>query len=121
MMNKDGKNITCLTDGGFCTSPVYNKTNNKIAFIKLIEGRGQIMCYDFKTNSIKQITNDSMHKEECSWSPCGNYLLFSIEEKNRKQLAIHSMLTKKHTIITDKTSSITYPCWSSHSLFSRIS
>ncbi len=121
IMDKEGKNLACLSDGGFCTSPVYNSTNNKVAFIKLIEGRGQVMCYDFKTNSTKQITTDSIHKEECSWSPCGNYILFATEEKNKKQLVVHSMLTGKQSSITDGTSSITYPAWSTHSLFSKIS
>lgn len=121
MMDRNGKNLTCLTDGGFCTCPAYNPLNNKIAFIKMIEGRGQIMCYDVKKDSIKQITHDGTHKEEVSWSPCGNYILFATEDNNKKQLVVQSMLTQKRTTLTDGTSSVTYPYWSSHSLFSQTS
>ncbi len=118
IMDKNGKNITCLTDGGMCTCPSYNPINNKIAFIKIIEGKGQIMSYDCTKKTTEQLTYDGPHKDEVSWSPCGNYLLFAAEENNKNYVAVFNNATKEQKYLTDGTYNISYPYWSPYTLLS---
>jgi TolB protein len=117
-MNKKGKNLTRLTDGGFCTSPVYSSEKNKIAYVKIVKGRGQIMTYNFDTEEHKQITSDALHKEECSWSSCGNYIMFSTDNGKSKRLAVYNILTNKRTFLGSGTSDKTYPAWSAYPVYS---
>ncbi|MFS8506595.1 MAG: hypothetical protein LVQ75_00445 [Candidatus Babeliales bacterium] len=111
-MDKQGKNITCLSQGGSCTCPAYSYAQHKIAYAKLVNGISQIMVHDLKSGSTKQITHDQAHKEEASWSPCGNYLVFSVSDKKTKRLAIESLLTNQRTFITGSEYRYSYPCWS---------
>lgn len=111
-MDKQGKKITCLSQGGSCTCPAYSYAQHKIAYAKLVNGVSQIMVHDLKSGSTKQITHDQAHKEEASWSPCGNYLVFSVSDKKTKRLAIESLLTSQRTFITGSDYRYSYPCWS---------
>lgn len=111
-MDSDGGNVRCLTDGGFCTSPSYCATNNKLAFIKNVSGRGQIIVYDLESEKSTQLTHDQVHKEECCWSPCGNYILFATDDGQKKRLAHLNLLTNKRTYLTDGVYNDGYPSWS---------
>lgn len=116
-MNKKGKNIKRLSDGGSCTSPAYCCANHKVAYSKLIGGVSQIMVYDFKTEKNTQLTFDNKHKEEAAWSPCGNYMLFTVSDPYTKRLAVESILTKKRNYITGIQSKYTYASWSPTKMF----
>lgn len=111
IMNKKGK-LKRISEGGCCTSPTYNEHQHKIAYSKLVEGVSQIMVYDLETEITQQVTKDLLHKEEASWSPCGNYLVFSVADKTSKRLAIQSLLTGKRHTITDSKYRYSYPSWS---------
>ncbi|MCF7899896.1 hypothetical protein K9K77_00100 [Candidatus Babeliales bacterium] len=117
-MNKQGKNITCLSQGPeSCTSPSYSITTKKVVYSKLIGGVSQLMVYDFETQKTTQITRDNKHKEEASWSPCGNYLIFTVCDSATKRLAVESLLTKKRNYITGTTHKYTYATCSPGRLF----
>jgi TolB protein len=111
IMSKKGK-IQKISEGGCCTSPTYNEYQRKIAYSKLINGVSQILVYDLETEMTQQITKDLAHKEEASWSPCGNYLVFSVTDKTSKRLAIESLLTGQRRFITDNKHRYSYPSWS---------
>lgn len=112
IMNRHGKNVRKISNGGCCTAPCYSAANQKIAYSKLIDGCSQIMVYDIKKNVTTQLTSDAGHKTESSWSPCGNYLVYSLEDSKTKRLAVHNLLTKDRTFITDGSFRYSYPCWS---------
>ncbi len=112
MMNRNGKNVRKISEGGCCTAPSYSGATQKIAYSKLIDGYSQIMVYDLKKKATVQITTDATHKTESSWSPCGNYLVYSLEDPKTKRLAIHNLLTKERTFITDGSFRYSYPSWS---------
>lgn len=112
MMDKRGKNIKKISGDGSCSSPSYSAAKNKIAYSELINGVSQIMLYDLDTELTKQVTYDLAHKEEPSWSPCGNYLVFSVSDKNTKRLAVENLLTKKRVLITGSSYRYSYPSWS---------
>ena len=114
IMNKKGKNIQKISDGGSSTSPSYSSARHKIAYSKLVSSVSQIMVYDIKTKETRQVTTDPVHKEEPSWSPCGNYLVFSVNDRKMKRLAVQNLLTKKRSYITDGVHRYSYPSWSPH-------
>ncbi len=116
IMDKNGNDIRRISQGGCCTSPSYSPVKNKIAYSKLVEGVSQILVYDIDTEQTKQVTHDRAHKEESSWSPCGNYLVFSVSDIKTKRLAVYNLLTNKRRFITDANYRYSYPCWSGNRL-----
>jgi len=112
IMDRYGDNICCITTGGFCTSPSYSQKSGKITYSKIVEGYSQLMVYDISNKKTIQLTSDPVHKTEASWSPCGNYLLFSADNTKTKRLAVESLLTKERIYITDGSFRYSYPSWS---------
>ena len=108
-----GKNtMRRITKGGYCASPSYCPKRKQIAYTKMIHGVMQIMFYDEKTKKHQQVTSNQGNKQECSWSPCGNYLLYSIEQNGKSRLARLNALTNKHVIVTAYNRNCCYPAWS---------
>jgi TolB protein len=112
VMDKKGNNLVRISQDGCCTSPSYSAAKNKIAYSKLIGGVSQILVYDLDTEQTEQVTKDLAHKEESSWSPCGNYLVFSVSDTKTKRLAVHNLLTNKRRFITGSAHRYSYPSWS---------
>ena len=104
--------ITRLSDGGSCFSPTYSAANNKVAYSQMQEGTAQVMVYDLTTGITTQLTSDAGHKLECSWSPCGNYLVFSADEGKDRRIASYSLLTGKKRYLTASNCRCSYPSWS---------
>lgn len=101
-----------ITDGGFCVSPCYCQSNDMVAYSKMVGGTMQIFVYDIKAKTHQQVTSSAGNKDDCSWSPCGNYLLFSVEMGKESRLAIFNRITKDQQFITAKGSVCCYPSWS---------
>ena len=116
-MNRKGKNIKCLSQGGCCTAPTYSIERKQVAYTKLVRSISQIMLYDFETEKETQLTYDNKHKEEPSWSACGNYLAFTVSDVKTKRLAVQSLLTHKRNYITGTQQKYTYPTCSPGRLF----
>lgn len=109
----DNQLIERLTQGGgYCASPCYSGKRHQIAYGKMEHGIMQLHLYDIKTKTDTRLTSDAGNKEEYSWSPCGNYLLFSVEKNRESRIASLSLLTKKVTYITPSGSHCSYPSWS---------
>ena len=100
--------IALLTPDGYCSSPSWCKKTNSLAYCKLSKGTMQIFAYDFATNKHSQLTFSPGNKDECCWSPCGNYLAFS---KNNR-IALFNLLTKEEFFLTKEDERCTYPTWS---------
>jgi len=112
-MNRKEDSIERLTDGAACSSPQYCEANHKLAYSKLDKGIMQIFTYDFAKKQEKQVTFDAGHKQECSWSPCGNYLMYGLVDGKNQRIASHSLLTGKSKFLTPEGKVCTYPSWSS--------
>jgi len=104
--------VAKITDGGYCTSPTYCHKTRQLAYTKKIDGIMQLYVFDTKTGTHRQLTYDEYTKDECSWSPCGNYLVVSIEKNNRSRVAVYSILTKQLQSITPESTICGYPAWS---------
>jgi len=104
--------IDRLTKDGYCASPNYCVAQNKVAYSKIVNGVMQIFNYDVATEQHRQLTFDAGNKEECSWSPCGNFLLFSYEQGMHSRIAMLNVITNKRQYITGPNQVCSYPCWS---------
>jgi TolB protein len=104
--------VTKITDGGYCASPAYCHKTQHLAYTKKVDGIMQLYVFNTKTGIHQQLTHDEYTKDECSWSPCGNYLVLSIEKNNRSRVAVYSMLTKQLQGITLESATCGYPAWS---------
>jgi len=103
-----------LTQGGYCASPSYCEKRNALAYAKIVGGTMQLFVYDLGKKTHTQITKDAGNKEECSWSPCGNYLVFSVEHRDKSRIAMRNLLTKKRIYLTARSDYCCYPAWSSY-------
>ncbi len=108
---KDGS-IERLTDGGYCASPAVFESQGQIAYIKLINNTAQICLYDINTKSDLQITFDAAQKDEPSWSPCGTYLAYSVEQGKNSRIAVRNMISQESYFVTAASEQCTSPAWS---------
>ncbi|MFC1842352.1 hypothetical protein ACFLYU_01710 [Candidatus Dependentiae bacterium] len=102
----------CISRGGFQVATVFSPAKNLLAYAKMVQGVMQIFVYDPALKVHAQVTFGQGNKEECSWSPCGNYMLFSVERNNKSRLAVKNLLTGSMRFITNAASSCYYPFWS---------
>ena len=110
-LKKDGS-IKRLTNGGSSVSPDYNPENKKIVYSKMVKGCMQAHMYDFVTGTEQQITFDKGHKQECTWSACGNYVVYAYQDEGQQRIATHSLLTGKRKFLTPSGKNCNYPSWS---------
>lgn len=107
---KDSDNYQIFCHG-YCLSPSYSQKNNQIVYSKSINGVFQLVIYDLKNNKNQQITFDHANKFDPVWSPCGNYIAFCYQHKNKSQIAVENILTRKRHYITSETNWCSNPAW----------
>jgi TolB protein len=101
-----------ITSGGYCASPSYCARTNKLAYTKKINGVMQLCMYDITHKKHSQLTHDASSKDECSWSPCGNYLLVATEHANHHRIANYNLATQTLHYLTAGHEHCDYPAWS---------
>lgn len=101
-----------ILSSGFEVSTVFSPVKNMLAYAKMVKGTMQIFVYNPADQSHKQVSFGAGNKEECSWSPCGNYLLFSVQKSSKSRLAVLNLLTGNMSFITAATDNCYYPNWS---------
>lgn len=106
------KKLERISQSGYCATPSYSDQSGNVAYTKMISGVMQLFLYNPKTKQHTQLTKNSGNKEECSWSPCGNYLLFSVAHGANSRLACLNTLTNTQRYLGKKGASCTYPSWS---------
>jgi len=110
-LDKNNK-IEYITESGYCVSPCYSLKNGKIAYCKKVQGYLQLFLYDLNTQNHRQVTFDKGDKDSCSWSPCGNYLVFSVENKKESRICIFNLISNQNRFISPKNEYWCYPSWS---------
>lgn len=108
----DTDKIECLTTGGYCASPSYSSQSNKVVYCKTVQGVAQIFVYDCATKAHTQLTVDSGNKEDTSWSPCGNYIVFSHQQGKKCTVNMLNTLSKERKTLIDNGSVCNYATWS---------
>lgn len=112
IMNVSTLQTEKITEGGYCACPAYCKTNNKLVYSKMVDGVMQLFEYDFTTKQHRQLTKGPGSKEEASWSACGNYILFGMNEGLSSRIAQLNNVTGKVRYITPEGQHCTYPACS---------
>lgn len=101
-----------ITTSGYCACPAYSFVNKSLAYIKNVGGTMQLFVYHTITKEHTQLTFDAGNKDECSWSVCGNYLLYGIEKGLKSRIAMLHIPTKEKRFITAASDVCSYPTWS---------
>ena len=101
-----------ISKGGFNVSTSFSSKKKLLAYSRMVRGTMQIFTYDPRTKLSKQVTFGKGNKEECSWSPCGNYLLFSLERGTKSRVAMLHLLTGRQHFVTSCKDNNYYPAWS---------
>ena len=104
------KNITNANESCFC--PAYCSKNSLLAYSKAVKGSTQLFIYDSVSAKHRQLTFEQGNKDECSWSPCGNYLVYGVDHASKSRIVMHNLLTDKHHTITSSNDVCCYPTWS---------
>jgi TolB protein len=97
---------------GHAMCPMASPDGNLIAYCKKVGGVGQVCIYELSTGKERQLTHDSGYKDECSWSPCGNYITCSVESGTKSRIAIIPVATGHVQFITPANEHWSSPCWS---------
>lgn len=117
-MDMNSLNVTPITTEGYCACPDYCKVNNKLLYSKMVGKGMQIFTYDCATKVHEQLTTGAESKEEGSWSPCGNFIIFAARLKGNSRIARYNLITGKMQYMTPKSENCTYPAWSPlHTVF----
>jgi len=78
----------------------------------MVKGIMQLFMYNTVNKEHTQLTFDESNKDECSWSPCGNYLLFATQRGLKSRIAMLQIHTKETWFVTKPTEICSYPTWS---------
>ncbi len=97
---------------GSATCPMSNASGSTIAYCKNVAGVWQIFTLELVSHKERQLTHDTGHKDECSWSPCGNYITCSVESGISGRIAVINVVDGKLRFITPANEHWTSPCWS---------
>lgn len=105
-------NSTRITRGGMAFSPHYCDANNQLVYTQAIQGVYQLCIYDEMTQQHRQVTFDHENKEECSWSPCGTYLVYCAMNRGKGRVCLFNVATGKKRYLTSADQDCSYPIWS---------
>ncbi len=97
---------------GYCVSPAHNPILPLIAYSKMIGGWMQICVFDIVTAQEKQITLDSAHHEDPTWSPEGNFLAYTHRVGTASRIRTHCYATGHEQYATPAGINCSYPAWS---------
>jgi TolB protein len=111
--NLDTKELLQITHKDYAVSPVYCSATNQLAYLRMVQGLMQLFVYDITRNIHTQLTFDGGNKEDCCWSPCGNYLLFAIENKGAQRVVMMNSVSREYFYLTDPRIKCSDPAWSS--------
>ena len=109
ILNLADKKLRGITDGGYCACPSYSSVRDQLVYSKMLSGGMQLFSYDIKTGQHKQLTHGGGSKEEASWSACGNYIVFGMNEGMGSRIAQLNLITNKVSYLTSFQDHCTYP------------
>lgn len=123
MLDLKTKVVTQITDGGYCACPSYSSVRKKLVYSKMMGAAMELFTYDIKTGVHEQLTASHKgaknatqelaaipgSKEEGTWSPCGNYIVFGLNQGCKSKIAQLHLPTNKIKCLTNDHDHCTYP------------
>lgn len=110
----DTKMVERITADGYCTSPSFCALTQKIVYARMCSGVSQLFSYDLNTKEHMQLTFDALNKDEPCWSPCGNYVAFTVNTGRTSRIAVHHLISNERIYVTSSDERCSYPTWSPH-------
>jgi TolB protein len=104
--------IERITPEGFCVSPTYCSVKRQLGYAKMVNGVMQLCAYDVASKTHRQLSQDTAQKEECVWSPCGTYLLCSVDTGKTSRVALFNTITGDYHYLTGAQDNCASPSWS---------
>ena len=111
VLDLKAKKIQWLSVGS-ALCPAVNPVAHQIAFCKKVNGIYQLFSYDLDSQEERQLTKGAGHKDECSWSPCGNYITCSVEQGDDSRIGLLDVNTLVMRYLTPRNEQWAYPSWS---------
>jgi TolB protein len=109
----DTRQIRTITTKGYCASPAAHPLLAQVAYTKMMPGGDmQIFMYNEDTKQHTQLTYDTGTKDECCWSPCGNYIAYEWRSGWQRMIRVTHVLTGETRTITPPNVRCGYPAWS---------
>lgn len=108
----DTKTTELITNDGYCVGPSYTPVTQKIAYSKKVNRVMQLFVYDCKNKTHQQVTFDEGNKIDCSWSACGNYLVFCYQLKGTSRVGAMHITLRERWYITPPGVQAYYPACS---------
>ncbi len=99
-------------DVGAALSPAVSPDGSTIAFCKKVNGVYQLFTYNLATKQERKITTTAGHVDECSWSPCGNFIACAIEDEQTSRIGVINIQTGAVKYLTPIKEYWSYPRWS---------
>lgn len=92
VIDTDGSNLKRLSDSGYCDSPIWSPQGDKIAYSRgTNKGNHDIVIHDLISGEILQITNNQGSNENPSFSPDGQYLVFSSNRNKKREIYVSTL------------------------------
>jgi TolB protein len=108
---ENGKREIIIKDG-FCTSPALHEDRNILIFSRRVQGNFQLICKDLSTGIEKQITQGPGNKIDPSVSPCGFFVVYTVEQEKKSTIHILNVLTEISRAISATSDYCMCPAWS---------
>ncbi len=124
--DRKSRDIHRLTSGkGTCVAPSYNAHNNSITYVRYTNGNFQLFSLSLNVDHPheRQLTKDATDKYEPSWSPCGNYIVYTtdIQQKSsfrkNRQIAVLNVHSKQSLTMTNDEYDKSFPSWTAQTLY----
>jgi len=107
-----GSSVALTKGPGAAYCPAYCAKRRQLAYCKKAKKIMQIFVYDETLKTHTQLTFNAGDKDECAWSPCGNYLLYGTERQDQSRIACFNLLTRQERFITPPGVQCSYPTYS---------
>lgn len=124
--DRKSRELRRLTSGkGLCAAPCYNPVNNSIVYVRYVDKQFQLfsLYLGHKHPIEHQLTFDAIDKQEPSWSPCGNYILYTSQDpsqkmyKKNRQIAVLNIHSKQTHLMTSGENDKSFPSWTAQTLY----
>lgn len=97
---------------GFCTGPSWHEGRGQIVYAKRVGGNMQLWVYDMKRGTDEQLTSGPGDKIDPSWSPCGNFVAYCLDQGKESSIMILHVGTKNSRRISPAGEHCSCPAWS---------
>ncbi len=106
------KQLDRIPDSCPSESPSCSDVHGLVAYCKRVKGVMQVCVYDPKDKTSRQLTFDAAIKQGVSWSPCGQYVVYSQQKGAQSELVMMQVDAQRSWTLLSCREKISFPSWS---------